>query len=107
MNLNGKYDHYALISLGATYVSYNAADNTTTVRPDIDVSGYQAALDALTAKKNADQAKQAALERISRIRAELADHLATVTVGTPAEQGVARAAIGSLRAELALNKAKL
>lgn len=61
----------------------------------------------LAAKASA-KAKEQARKRIIEIRQELADHLATVTVGTPAEQGVARAAIDSLRAELALmNKAKL
>jgi hypothetical protein len=55
----------------------------------------------------ANAAKVKAQSRIAEIRQEMTDHLTDIAVGTPAEQGVAKATLGLLRAELALNKAKL
>jgi len=61
----------------------------------------------LTPEEIAAAAKRAAADRIAQIRAEMADKLADIAVGTPAEQGTAKAALGLLRAELAIEKAKL
>ena len=55
----------------------------------------------------AANARSAAATRIAQIRAEMADHLADLAIGNPSEQGTARAALGLLRAELAVEKAKL
>lgn len=55
----------------------------------------------------ASEAKEKALSRISEIRLELTDRIADALTGTPAEQGIAKAAIGLLRAELAIEKGKL
>lgn len=59
------------------------------------------------AGKQAAEAKSAAVSRIKAIREELVEHIADLEAGTPAEQGQARAAIGLLRAELAIEKGKL
>lgn len=55
----------------------------------------------------ANEAKAKAKEIISDIRKEITERLADIAVGTPAEQGQAKAAIGLLRASLALEKSKL
>lgn len=51
--------------------------------------------------------KLVALKRIAEIRLELTEKLADNLAGTPAEKAQALAAIGTLRAELAIQKAKL
>jgi len=67
-------------------------------------------LDQVAANKDASAAIDArakALRRVSEIRASLIDLLADNLTGNPSEQGIANAAIGLLRAELAQNKTKL
>lgn len=52
-------------------------------------------------------AKASATKRIAEIRLDMIDKFSAVANGTPAEQAAANAAIGQLRAEMALEKAKL
>ena len=59
------------------------------------------------AAEQSAKARETAITRIAEIRTAMADHLADLAVGTPQEQGQARAALGLLRAELALAKGKL
>lgn len=53
------------------------------------------------------EAKEKAKARIAEIRLDLIDKITDKLMGTPAEQGVANAAISALRAELAAEKLKL
>ena len=62
---------------------------------------------AKTQSEQSAKARETAITRIAEIRTAMADHLADLAVGTPQEQGQARAALGLLRAELALAKGKL
>ena len=62
---------------------------------------------AKKAEKAAAGAKVQAAANIASIRLQLTDLLADSLTGTPAEQGAAKAAIGLLRAQLALEKSKL
>jgi hypothetical protein len=62
---------------------------------------------AKTQAEQAAEAKATAITRIAEIRTAMADRLTDLAVGTPQEQGQARAALGLLRAELALEKGKL
>ena len=78
----------------------NVQTGEVTVEPDAPVIPP-------TPEDIAANARATAVTRIAQIRAETADHLADLAVGTPAEQGTARAALGLLRAELALEKGKL
>jgi len=76
----------------------NIKTGETTVEPDAPVIPQ-------SPEQAAAIARSSATTRIAKIRAEMADHLADLAIGNPSEQGTARAALGLLRAELAVEKA--
>ena len=58
MITQGRYDHDVLIGLGAVKCVYYGDANETEITPDIDLSGYGAALAAATVVRDAESAKR-------------------------------------------------
>jgi hypothetical protein len=97
--------HEALHKVGALRVE-QLSPGVFDVSPNIDLSLLDAAVSDIAAAALAASKKAAAAKRIAEIRLDLIDKIADKLMSTPAEQGVANAAIASLRDELALEKTK-